>query len=99
VITFWPTVSGLVAVIDQTPPETTPVPMFVLPSNRLTVSPSVPVPVMTGSATLVMPSLLEMPLSLAVARASAIGATGANRTFQTPVKVSAVFGPWVLWTD
>ncbi len=75
VMVLAPSVSALVAVIDQPPSAATvPVPMVAAPSSSVTVAPASPVPVMVGRTTSVMSSVLELPLSLAVVRASAVGA-------------------------
>ena len=63
--------------IDQVPAApTTPLPTTVLPSSKVTVSPTAPVPVMTGLVMLVMSSPCT-PLSLPVAKARLAGGMGA----------------------
>ena len=70
-----PAASGLVLTDHVPSAATIAEPITVVPSSRVTVSPAVPVPVMTGVVTLVMPSPL-VPLSLAVARTGADEAAG-----------------------
>ena len=68
-------------VIDQLPlPSAVAVPSTVVPSvsNKVTVALASQVPVMTGVVILVMRSLLELPESLAVAKATPVGALGAD---------------------
>ena len=72
-----PAVSALVVMLQFPAPSTTAEPTA--PSKllvRLTVAPISPVPLMIGVVTLVMSSMLLLPLSLAVARSSAAGAKG-----------------------
>ena len=78
VTTLAPLFSGVVAVIDQTPPVTVPVPIAAVPARRVTTAPSSPVPVTVGSATLVMLS----PGVLSLAR---IRFAGGNAVVSPPV--------------
>ena len=80
---FSPSFSAVVAVIAQVPFVTTPLPMTVLPSSRVTVEPVSPVPVKLDRATLVMSSLSETPLSLLSTRLpGAAGAAVSRVTFR-----------------
>ena len=75
VMLFAPPTSAVVAVIDQPPSVTRPVPSTVLPSNSVTVAPFSPVPVKFDSATFVMSSVCDNPLSLT--NVTPVGASGA----------------------
>ena len=66
--------ASVVLVIDHRPPLTMALPRVVLPSCSVTTSPSAPVPLTIGVVTLVMPSVCEMPVSLAIASVSPAGA-------------------------
>ena len=82
---FSPSVSAVVAVIAQVPFVTTPLPITVVPSSKVTVAPVSPVPVKLDRATLVRSSLLETPLSLLSARLpGAAGAVVSKVTFSAP---------------
>lgn len=73
-----PAVSAELAVMLQTLPLTTALPM--VPSTlemRVTVSPVVPVPVKVGVVSLVRLSVFEVPVSLLAARSGVLGADGA----------------------
>ena len=54
-----------------------PVPITVVPSNKVTVLPASAVPVKVGVVTLVMLSVLDAPLSEAATRSGTDGAAGA----------------------
>ena len=55
-----------------------PVPIAVVPSNKLTVLPASAVPVKVGLVTLVRLSVLDTPLSDAATRSGVVGAAGAT---------------------
>ena len=55
----------------------TPVPITVVPSSKVTVLPASAVPVKVGVVTLVMLSVLDVPLSDAATRSGRVGAAGA----------------------
>src|SRR6195952_5894277 len=77
VMALTPSFSGVVAVINQAPPVTVAVPIWVLPSSSVTVVPVVPRPLKTGRATLVMLSVLDDPLSDGASMSGVLGAVGA----------------------
>src|SRR5471030_1092764 len=89
-----PSFSAVAAVIDHTPAVTVPVPIVVLPSNRVTLAPSSPVPLKVGNATPVMLSVLDTPLSDPAARSGVPGATGAT-TPDTAISVPLVMASLV----
>ena len=65
-----------VVTMVHVPPVTTPEPIAVAPSNRVTVLPASAVPVNVGVTTLVMLSVLDAPLSEAASRSGVVGAAG-----------------------
>ena len=75
---LWVPFAGVEAAMVQSPAaEATPVPITVVPSNRVTVLPASAVPVKVGVVTLVMLSVLDTPVSDAVIRSRACGRAGA----------------------
>ena len=76
-------------VMLQLPPVATALPIYVVPSNSVTVLPASAVPVKVGVVTLVMPSVLDDPVSDAAVRAGVEGATGAELSIVSEVAVEA----------
>jgi hypothetical protein len=94
-----PSPSALV-VIDQLPPVAVAVPSTVVPSvsYSVTADPASAVPVIVGVVLLVMPSVLELPLSSAVARPVVPGVAGAVLSTVTlsPAEAALVPDPLVV---
>ena len=67
-VMLWTPFARVEAAMVHVPPVATPVPITVVPSNKVTVLPASAVPVKVGVVTLVMLSVLDMPLSDAAVR-------------------------------
>ena len=72
-VMLWVPSARVEAVMVHVPPVAMPVPITVVPSNRLTVLPASAVPVKVGVVTLVMLSVLDTPLSDAATRSGLTG--------------------------
>src|SRR5437588_2658497 len=83
-------------------PSAVAVPTLVAPANRSTVLPASAVPVKVGVVTLVILSVLELPLSLAAVISGVEGAAGAAlssvKVSAVPVKVLPALSVAVAWT-
>ena len=75
---LWTPFARVEAATLHLPPVATPVPITVVPSNKVTVLPASAVPVKVGVAALVMLSVLDLPLSDAAVRSGADGPAGAT---------------------
>ena len=76
--------------IDHTPPAfALPVPMIVVPLNKVTVALASADPVKVGAVTLVMLSVLEGPLSDALLRSGTLGVLARSMVMAEPTSTLA----------